>query len=197
MFTPTPKDEQAQIALHLQQVMLALTDQSADVARMIHQEAKTAFEAAPPGATPVTDRAFAFDRAARAVRRAAMLAHKFGQPTQATNATHHRTIARERIIRAVEDNIQRHAAYTEADSLHDELLERLDGPDIEDAIVSKPVPEIITELTRDLGLDILRGADPWVRRTPADIAILWTRAAAPAPTAGTHKPDRGRPRIVA
>ena len=187
---PAPEpDLQKQTALHLQQVMLALTDQSADVARMIHIEAKAAFEAAPPGATPVTDRARVFDNAARAVRRAAMLAHKYGQPIPLFDHARHRARARQSVIRAVEDNIQRHAPYGDADSLHEELLERLDGPDLEDAIDTRPVAEIITELCRDLGLDIIPGADPWVRRTPADIAILCDRAAAPGQaTAPVHQP---------
>ena len=200
---PTPAaDLQTQTALHLQQVLLALVDQSADVARMIHLEAKAAFEAAAPGATPVTDRAGVFDRAALAVRRAAMLAHKYAQPIPVFDHAHHRATARQRIIRAVEDNIQRHAPYGEAEALHAELLERLDGPDLEDAIDSRPVAEIITELSRDLGLDIITGADPWKRRTPADIATLCAQAAAPRQTTlshaiTAHPLDRGRPRNTA
>ncbi len=109
-----------------------------------------------------------------------------------------RTAARKRIIRDVEDTIQRKTKDDEAERLHAELLERLDAPDLDDDIDHRPVAEIIEDICRDLGIANYPGAHPWKRRTPADIAILADRAAnttsararaAPSPKAPAAKID--------
>lgn len=46
--------------------------------------------------------------------------------------------------------------------------DRLDAPDLEDDITTRPVADI-TEICRDLGRDALPGTHPWTRRTPNDI----------------------------
>ena len=68
-----------------------------------------------------------------------------------------------------------------AEALTAELHERLDGPDLDSDITSRPVADIVAELCRDLGIAPPAGPHPWLRRTPADIAALCARAAAPSP----------------
>ena len=115
-----------------------------------------------------------------------MLAQRLDKPDPAR----HRTAARKRIIRAVEDLIQRadddgiESDPDSADALHAELHERLDAPDLDADIATRPVPDIIADITRDLGLGLLPGTRPFQRRTPADVALLCARAAAPTSQAG-------------
>ena len=90
-----------------------------------------------------------------------------------------RRTARQHIIRAVEDTIQREAEGEDADALHAEFLDRLDTLDIEDDFATRPIAEIIAEICRDLGLAHGPGHHPWKRRTPADVAALYARAATP------------------
>ncbi len=148
--------------------------------------------------------AAAFDRIARAVRRSIALARSLADPVPpAKNPAQQRAAARKSILCEVEDAIQRtapgsgHAASdgasldgsgadgTDADdananALLAELHDRLDAPDLDDDISSRPVADIITEICRDLGLAALPGTHPWKRRTPADLEQLCARAAAPS-----------------
>ncbi len=129
------------------------------------------------------DAAVAFDRVARAVRRTVRLKQWLDQPVPSRADAADggsRVAARAQIIRAVEDKIDRAADAREAELLHAELLERLDGPDIDDDIGRRPTGEIIADICRDLGVDNWPGTRPWVRRRPADVAALHARAAAVA-----------------
>jgi hypothetical protein len=157
---------------------------------------------APVPNAPVPDTlvsiAAAFDRAARAVRRGILLARSLAYPVPpAPDPGQHRAAARKRILREVEDTIQRPGADGRGgpappvglqDSLRAELRDRLDGPDLDDDITGRPVADIITEICRDLGLDAHPGTRPFQRRTPDDIRQLCARAAQPsaarAPGAG-------------
>ena len=131
--------------------------------------------------------AAAFDQIARAVRRSITLARSLDRPLPPTrDPAHHRTAARQRIIRDVEDRIGRatdpdacDTSATAAD-LHAELRDRLDAPDLDDDLATRPIPDIITEICRDLGLASPPNDTPWKRRTPADLAQLHARAAAPS-----------------
>ena len=60
--------------------------------------------------------------------------------------------ARKRILREVEDAIQRTEKSPNQDSLNAEFLDRLDAPDLIDDIATRPIPEIIADICRDLGL---------------------------------------------
>ena len=73
-----------------------------------------------------------------------------------------------------------------AEALTAELHERLDGPDLDSDITSRPIADIVAELCRDLGIAPPAGPHPWKRRTPADIAALCARAAAPSRPARTE-----------
>ncbi len=150
-----------------------------------------------PAADALIRTAASFDQIARAVRRSIALAQSLEHPKQpARNPTEHRTTARKRILRAVEDTIQRKDfddAYADCDSpdtLRAELLDRMDAPDLDDDIANRPVEDIIRDILRDLGIAALPGARPWKRRTPADIAELNARAAEPT---SPRQPSPGPP----
>ncbi len=168
----------------------------------------TAAQPAPaPASAPAAslqDLAAAFDSTARTVRRCIMLAQNLDAPrkparTPAPNQTAApgRTAARTRILRAVEDTLGRQDyddSYRVCDPtevLHAELLDRMDAPDLDRDIESRPIDDIIKDILRDLGLAALPGTRPWKRRTPADIAELNARAAAPSRPAGSTPREPG------
>ena len=134
--------------------------------------------------------ALAFDRVTRAVRRTILLAQKISQTPTKPNA---RTAARKRILREVEDCIQSEATGPEAEALTAELHERLDAPDLEDDLESRPIQDIIQDIQADLGIAIdLPGHHSWKRRTPRDIEALRARAARP-PRAEAPRAEAPRP----
>jgi hypothetical protein len=191
-------------AHYYRHVLHDLIDMGAGLARLLHQQATAAAQAAPQGPAPLPapppapdaliSIAAAFDRIARAVRRSIALARSLANPVPpARDPAQHRATVRKRILREVEDTIQRtapgsdNAAFDDVDAdvdeasaeaLTAELYDRLDAPDLDDDISHRPVADIITEICRDLGLAALSGAHPWKRRTPQDLEQLCARAAA-------------------
>ncbi len=194
------------------QVLHDLISMGADFARFLHGHA--AAQAAPqamahptpqatdtqqptePQPAPASDAlislTLAFDRTARAVRRSILLARSLADPVQPPrDPAQHRAAARRRIIREVEDAIQRTSSIANggcdgAETLQAELRDRLDAPDLDDDITTRPTTDIISELCRDLGLAAPPGgAHPWKRRTPQDVTQLCADAAAPS---GTRQP---------
>ena len=188
----------------------------ANVARLLHDQAvqQAATPAQPasnpaqpppppqpaPPPNPLIAIAAAFDGASRNVRRCIALARSLDRP--APNPSPTRTAARKRILRAVEDAIHRATpgpdgpntdSRADADVLRAErqaeLLDRLDGPDLDEDLTHRPIPDIIADLCRDLGLAAQPG-QPWPRRTPADIALLRARAGSPP---GTRHPGAPQP----
>ncbi len=168
------------------------------------QPAQQRPEPHPAPAPSLPDLSAAFDQVARTVRRCIMLAQSLDTPkpparTLTPDRTADRTAARKRILRAVEDTLGRQAyddSYRVCDPtevLHAELLDRMDAPDLDRDIESRPIDDIIKDILRDLGLAALPGTRPWKRRTPADIAELNARAAAPSCPAGStpHEPGPG------
>ena len=199
-------------------VLHDLIGMGAGLARLLHAQANHQAEAAraavpppptpampyePPATTLVT-LTNAFDRISRAVRRCIALAERLAHPpAPARDPAHTRTTARKHILRAVEDTIHRAANEGDrAETLRAELRDRLDTPDLDWDFATRPIPDIIAEITRDLGLATPPGgARPWPRRTPADLQDLHTRAAAPSggpqpipqnrpPTHTPHRDDR-------
>ena len=166
-----------------------------DLARALHRQALIQAEAAqaalPPQPTPhVPDEppatalvtlTTAFDRIARAVRRCVALAqHLARPPAPARDLAQHRAAARKQVIRAIEDTIYRTAHEGDrAETLNAELRDRLDDPDLDWDLAHRPIPDIIAEIRRDLGLAAPPGDHAWRRRTPADIQDLHARAAVP------------------
>ncbi len=164
--------------------------------------AQPALALAPAPAASLQDLAAAFDSISRTVRRCIMLAQSLDTPKPparhpAPDRTAARTAARTRILRAVEDTLGRQDyddSYRDCDLtevLHAELLDRMDAPDLDRDIESRPVDDIIKDILRDLGLAALPGTRPWKRRTPADIAELNARAAAPSRPAGSTPREPG------
>ncbi len=195
-------------------VLHDLIDMGADLARLLHGQAaaQAARQAAqqdagqppPPAPDALISITAAFDRIARAVRRSIALACSLDAVQPANDPARHRAAARKRILRTVEDSIQRTSqddgpGSAEAEALAAELHDRLDAPDLDDDLTTRPVAEIITEICRDLGLASLPGAHPWKRRTPADIEQLCARAAAASrphpqnPRQGASQPPPGFP----
>jgi hypothetical protein len=176
---------------HYLRVLAEMVDIGADLLRMVQQEALQV-EAArlaaaksnhDPLTTPamqsVADYAEAYNLISRSIRRTMLLDEKLAEPKQApaSSASANRTAARKRIIRDVEDVIQRKAGDDDHEqALHAELLDRLDSPDLDDEIANRTIPEIVNDICRDFGIAALPGAHPWKRRIPHDIAILCARA---------------------
>ena len=173
----TAADQAAEDAQYYRRVLHGLIDIGADLARMVHEQAKAQAEATQAGeAAP--DPTVAFDRISRAVRRTIALARTLDDPVPAP-AAGQRVAVRKRVIRMVEDAIHREARGEAAEALHAELLERLDGPDVDDDIGHRTVEQIIDDIRSDLGLNGADGLQIWKRRTPEDIALLCARAAKP------------------
>ena len=147
-------------------VLHELIDMGMDLARAAHKEA-----AAQP--TPAPETVASFDRLARGVRRTVLLARKLGEAPARTT----RTQARTELIRRVEDRIQSRHDGPRAESMRAEFAERLDAPDMDDALLRRPVADIIEEICRDLGLETFLGSHAYQRRTPGDVARLLARAA--------------------
>ena len=172
-----------EVTSHHQDVLNDFVDIGHELARMVLDQAKA-------GTLPAVKATMEYDRLGRCVRLCIWLVRKLAEPMKTVD----RIAARKQIIRTVEDSIQRHADPADADTLHEELMDRLDTLDLEDEIAGRPIEEIIADICRDLGLATIPGSNPWKRRTPADIAILRARAAelTGTPVASTQ----GRPQPV-
>lgn len=159
-------------------------------------------------------RVHAYEAVSRAIRRNIALVEALDRPRALEPAlpdpAPRRVAARVRIIRGVEDAIATGARdRVHARTLTNELLDRLEDPELEGEIDTRPPEDILADILRDLRL-----ATPFAgkRRTPADIATLRARAAGrpvpdlpepepepkpepepqplPAPTQARPKPDR-------
>ncbi len=168
-----------------QAVLNELIDIGADFARMLQIHAR-ALEVGAAAETVVRV-GLAYERVARSVRRSIGLSRRLAEPV--LGAAAERALARRRIVREVEDAIQRRASGGAAEGLAAELGERMDSPDLEDEIGTRPAAEIIADICRDLGIAAMPGTHPWKRRTPAEVAKLCARAAAI-----TAQPPIPRPR---
>ena len=210
---------------HRRAVLRALLDLGATLAHQVHGQAMAQAALRPEANSSEAQRdaaaartatlVAAFDRAARAVRRTVLLAQHLDDAPRAHAARTHaraqaqaeaqaahmeaRTHARTRILRGVEDALDR-AAHArrptpDATALRRELLERLDAPDLHaglDAdLARRPLADVIAEICRDLGLAApVPFSCPPRRRTPADLAALHAQATAPP---GTLRPAAPAP----
>ena len=203
---PGPQAEDDQF---YREVLYGLIEVGAELVRHLPQQAAAQAQApqqhpapqptpAPaPSPDAVAPLAIAYDRITRAVRRCIALARSLNDPAHSPkHPAPNRTAARKQILRAVEDTLGRqdyddsYRVCDPTEALHAELLDRMDAPDLDRDIESRPIDDIIKDVLRDLGLAALPGTRPWKRRTPADIALLNARAAAPSRPAGTtpHEP---------
>ncbi|MGI4953973.1 MAG: hypothetical protein ACRYGM_19400 [Janthinobacterium lividum] len=199
--SPTPTQTQADTTARHQAALDELIALGLDLARHIHakateQTAQPADPGAEPPRAPSLDQAStAFDRVARTVRRAILLAARLNRPAapEPQPDPRPRIAARRRIIRGMEDAIGREAEGDHARALQAEFYERLDAPEAEEDLATRPVAEIIEEFRRDLGIAGIAGfPTPWNRRTPAEIAALNDRAATP-PKPGFPQKPKSRP----
>jgi len=143
----------------------------------------------------------AYERISRGVRRTVHLAERIGQPPKPPNDGTHR---RKRIVRAVEDTIERSTEKPDAERLNAEFRERLDTEDFDDDD-TRPIDDVIAEIRSDLGLpEVPADARPrpqpdpnpdpkaaeamGERRPPEDLKRLTTLAAA-QPIHRRHPPD--------
>ena len=163
-------------------VLDTLLEVSASIARRLQQQADAPDPPTQANSALVED----FERLSRAVRRNMLLARHIQSPAAADPAPAPHTHARKQIIRGVEDAIHHKVPGEHAETLHAELLERLDAPDFDEDIGHRPIPDIITDICRDLGLNNASGLNLYKRRTPADIALLSQRAARNSTPARAH-----------
>ena len=167
-------DRQGDDAAYYRRVLHDFIEMGAELARLVVQEARTAAEAAPTasdgGAAPRSgagpERAVAFERIARAVRRSIMLARTLDEPVAAVDHTGERRRAtRRRIIRAVEDMMRRESGDA-AESLDADPRERLDADEVDVAIDPQIVAVILAEICQDLGLAAVPEMPSWGHRAP-------------------------------
>ena len=168
---PTRPDPAEDPTPYYREILHDLIELGTEIARHTHRQALAA-EGAEAG-----DHTLAFDRVARTIRRTILLAQRIEDEAPVRK----QSAARRRIIRAVEDAIERTPKSTDKPILHNELQERLEAPEFADDITATPIAEIIADLCRDLGIAALPGTKPWMRRTPADIQLLHRRATPPQP----------------
>ena len=200
-------DVQAADAEYYRLVLRQMIDVGVTVAHAVSRAADTFAAATLSGEADARDGvlpdiANAYDRVARAVRRTITLARRIGTaaPAARPDRTPARTAARKRIIREVEDALDRHdpaipptGAVDDREHLRAEFAERLDDPALDDDIATRPVADIIADICRDLGLVARTGAPGGKRRTPKDIRSLCAQAArhAPAHHATANRPPPG------
>jgi hypothetical protein len=177
--TQPSAEDIAEGAKRCRQVLLNLVEIGNALGAMVFEEAnahrdnpKPATEIAP-GPSPVREAVAAYEKITRAVRRTVMLYDKLCDPKKSRP---NRIAARKRIIRDVEDAIEANAPADEQETLHAEFLDRLDRPDLDDEIADRSIADIVTDITRDLGISGLYDGHPWKRRIPHDIAIINARA---------------------
>ena len=178
-----PQPEQTEDNALYREVLHKLITMGADIAETIHAEITQ------PG-KPTEARetlSIAFDRISRAVRRTIAQAQSLDTPKLPPQA---RTNARRKIIRRVEDGIHRRAKGPRAESLREELFDRIDTNEFDNELATRDIEEIIRDILNDLGLEAIPGVSSWKRRTPEDIEILNEKAEAP-PRTPTPKPRAG------
>ncbi len=174
---------------YYRRILHELIAYGADVAKALHGEVLAKAQArdaavppaggapdeAAPRAETVAEVAEAFERVSRGVRRAVALARRLDEPVAARPD---RAVARQAVIRGVEDRIRWAASLKPVDTegVEAEFAERMDLPDMEDQIGTRPVAEIVDEICHDLGLSSGAGHK---RRRPVDIEALWARASRP------------------
>ena len=125
-----------------------------------------------------------YERTGRGVRRTIAFCRHLAQA--AADPVAKRAADRRRIIRTVEDAIERSAAPGNAENLRAEFYERLDSPEFAEELEHFTPEQAAEHVLRDFGLGNPDFAAPYPRRTPSDIAILSARAAGrPLPKSDT------------
>jgi hypothetical protein len=99
----------------------------------------------------------AFAQVSRAIRRTVLLAERLDQGwARPSRADDRHAMAKRQIARGVADAIASEADGPRKERLTEALAERLDSLDEVEEIGSRPAEEIIREICRDLGVDLVR-----------------------------------------
>jgi hypothetical protein len=193
--TITP-DQLAANAQYYLRVLHRMIELGAGLAERIQQQPVNPAEAAAAGTLPsaaTTAVTVEFDRTVRGVRRSILLAQHIQDPAPprcAADPARHAILVRQRLLRVVDDEIHEKFHGEAAEALRQELLERLESPELELEIDTRPADEIIVDVRRDLGIAGHPGCrHPWRPRTTEDVAELHARAAGRTPA----RPLRPRP----
>ncbi len=188
--SPTPEQQPTHAAQRARQ--LRLLDRSLDIAAARLERLDPTKPDAPD--LPDAEAAVIYEKLTRSMRQGMLLADKLAEPIPEPKSEPKlgpaaRTAARKRIIRDVEDVIHERAGTPErVENLERELLERLDAPDMEVELATRPIDAIVLDLCRDLGL---RASD-YKRRIPPEIDLLAEFAAAPPESLGENNTRLGR-----
>ncbi len=145
----SPAAALADDAAYYRRVLHGIIDSGVNMIRAVEQQAT-----APVAPEPMAEAAVAFERLARTVRRCIAQARSLDEPVKprSERVANARQAARARIRREVEGAIECGAEEAEAPELRERLIDRLESPDLDDAIDNRPIEEIIDALCRDLGL---------------------------------------------
>ena len=147
---------------------------------------------APDAATlSEADAAAAYHVLTTSIRRSILLTDKLAAPPP--DPAPNRIVARKRIYRGVEDVIHNADLGDRAESLEQELLERLDSPELEDELATRPVEAIVADICHDFGLHVPKPLYRYKRRSPPDIRELAEVAAAPPASLGENGTPLTRP----
>lgn len=128
-------------------------------------------ETAP--AKPAPDFTGRYNLLTRAIRLTVLLDERLANPAPPPpppeDPDRRRVAARKAVLREVDDAIHRHAKPAEAETLRDELTERMDMPDFDAELLDRPTKDVVAEIKRDLGLANGTTPHPFKRRTPDDL----------------------------
>ncbi len=188
---PTPQPTQPQVqancatdlwpedSLYYRGALREVVDMSLAQARRLNQQTIEA----PPG-KPAPDITIPLERVTRIIRYTIGLARKVAEPLPAAptaSTSHEHTKTRDHIIREVEDVILDHFKGRAFKNFRDDLFCYLEKPDFERMIGKRPIPELITELARHLGLAGLHGPEPLRYHTDEALEEIEERANRPRP----------------
>ncbi len=136
-------------AAYYREVLHTIIGSGVNMIRAVEQQAT-----APVAPEPMAEAAVAFERLARTVRRCIAQARSLDQPVKVRSERDggSREAARARIRCEVEGAIDCGMEGAEAAELRERLIDRLDAPEVDDAIDNRPIEEIIDELCREIGL---------------------------------------------
>jgi hypothetical protein len=146
---PTSAEPESLATLHeqdareLRVLLLGLAKEGGEMATLYVNQAKDQAYDAKPGAGPAPSCADSYCDVARSVRQTVMLVQKLTAPAPLAKVEPDRVAIRKQIIRRVEDNIERDAPEGEQERLHAEFLERLEAPEFDEELGTRPVQEIV------------------------------------------------------
>ena len=186
----------AEDARHYRDILHDLNDAGSELARLLHQQV-TAMSGGRRLDGAWEAMALAYERVSRAICHGIILHGNISQPA-ASRTVQQRAAARRRIIREVEAAIRRQARVEEAVGDRSDAFGKCDDElslELRSDLCGQPVPEVIADICRDLGLAAPAGDRVWQRTVPPDIAALCALAAQPRHAASEGEPMEPGPPI--